>query len=609
MIQRAIIPLSALLALAAVSGRPHLFAILAISLAVALCWRRLARVMSRVRPGPSSLPRIRISDIRPGRLVLLLGPVLEMPGFRDVRNAIEQGVKPHILRSGTAENPRLLGTRSVLYLVLSIMVMAPAGAALALLVDPALAAVAALPAAALGAYQVMLRSRTSDRRSAIEGELAPFAAMAGIMESASVSLFSTMSMISRSGIFPAMRKEGRRISDMASLGMSPTDALMDLAASHPNPSFRDLISGYVSSFNTGGADTAAYLQGQAGRLFRSMQSRMSSYARQAEGMAQVMLVIMMLVPMMGLSMTFFASGHHAQSLMLVMLVALPLVAAVMVWLAHSKQPVSSEGAAVSIWILPAGAACSILAYLLGGQIWEVIGSGVAAGCITNAVLTRRYLARAAGVEAALPEFMRQMTRLRNIGIDVGRSIGMARETAFGGPFDALLAGIHRRMAAGEPLEAAVAGSDIPSRNARIVFLMLGKIHESGGGTAKTLDDITRWVTEYADAKKEMVASLRGSLMTAFVGPVLMVMMSAISDRMAEEFGSIGPSHLGGALGSISIAPDPLGLSQALTVVASACMGVVLSKINYYSARHTLFTGIITASTMGLIYAAPYFPDL
>ena len=37
------------------------------------------------------------------------------------------------------------------------------------------------------------------------------------------------------------------------------------------------------------------------------------------------------------------------------------------------------------------------------------------------------------------------------------------------------------------------------------------------------------------------------------------------------------------------------------------MGVALSKINYFTVRHTMFTGVITLVTMALLYAVPYLP--
>ena len=613
------VPLAAMVIISMDAGRPHLFAASAAAFAAALLWGRLAR-LARGAGRRAGRPGIRVSDIRAGILVSLLGPVLSAPAVRRIQGYIEERAKPDILRAGTAENPRILGARSVLHLVISLAASVPAGLALAMLYHPALAALALAPAPLLISRTVSLRSRAADRKSSVEGELAPFAAMAGIMESVSVSLFSTFVMASESarGIFPAMGREGRRLSDVAALGMGPTDALLDLSGFHPSPAFRDFVDGYVSAYNTGGSDTAAYLQDQARRLFRAMRHAMAAHARRAEGAAQVMLVIMMLVPMMGLSMAFFATGTLAQSMMLVMIALLPPIAAVMIIAVQAGQPRGTEGIGLSRLALPAAAACAVSVYLARGQIWEAAGAGAVAGCLLNHLLIRGRLARSADVESALPEFMRQMTRLRNIGMDMIRSIGGMRadivlrrdgrgQPKFNRTFDALIDDIYRKMAAGGSLEWAVSRARIGFWNARLAFLMLGKVHESGGGTAGTLEGITRWVTEYADAKREMVSNLRASLMTAFVGPVLMVMMAGISDRMAAEFERAGPGL--GAAGAMSIAPDPLGLSEVLTVTAVVCMGVVLSKINYFSVRHTLFTGVITGVTMILLYAAPHFPSI
>ena len=186
----------------------------------------------------------------------------------------------------------------------------------------------------------------------------------------------------------------------------------------------------------------------------------------------------------------------------------------------------------------------------------------------------------------------------------------SKSTKFNHTFDQIIETIYRRMASGSSLEEAVKKTEIKSHNARTIFFILGKVHESGGGTAKTLSDITRWVTQYTDARKEMIASLRASLLTAFIGPVLMVMMMVVSQQLAAEFeqnGSYLADNTAFGIGAVTTA-DISGLSEILTITAVVCMGILLSKINYFTIQHTTFTGIITAVTMVLLYAVPYFPE-
>jgi len=163
------------------------------------------------------------------------------------------------------------------------------------------------------------------------------------------------------------------------------------------------------------------------------------------------------------------------------------------------------------------------------------------------------------------------------------------------------------MAAGIPFDQAVSRTRIGSWNVRLVLFILGRVHESGGGTTKTLDGITRWVTEHEDAKREMVSGLRVSMMTAFVGPVLMVMISSVSGLLSAQLES-GYSQVTDGAGlipyAVSHGADMPGLSEILTVVVTACMGVTLSKINYFTVRHTAFVGTVTAVAMALLYVVP-----
>ena len=482
------------------------------------------------------------------------------------------------------------------------------------------------PLLLFGVSFVVLKMRTIDRRTAIDDELASFSALASVMESVNVSLFSTFVMLStiqHINVLSAMKREGQRIKSLFALGNSPTDALMFIADSHPNIQFRDFVEGYISSFNTGGSDTSLYLQEQARRFFRFMQSKMILYTKQADMIAQLLLVMMLLLPMMGLSMTFFATGNTAQTMMIIMILIFPLVAVMLICFIQQKQPRFQSGIRTPWITYPAGAIVAGLAYVIHEQIWESIGMGIITYSFFNMYIIKNQLAESAHIDDALPEFMRQITRFRNIGLDIMHAIwGMRREiiqkravgsVRFNHTFDDLIDSIYKRMASGSTLEASVENVRMSSWNARLLFFILGKVHESGGGTSKVLDDIARWITEYTDARKEMVANLRASLMTAFIGPVLMVMMTVVSEQLESSLVN-NPQMLAypmDHMSSTTTTPTLMvadGLSELLTITASVCMGLVLSKINYFTIKHTMFVGIITTVTMLLLWAIPYVPE-
>jgi len=86
----------------------------------------------------------------------------------------------------------------------------------------------------------------------------------------------------------------------------------------------------------------------------------------------------------------------------------------------------------------------------------------------------------------------------------------------------------------------------------------------------------------------------------------MVMISEVSRQLTSRFES---RNMGDGLEflpyNISNSADVSGLAEILTIVSTACMGVTLSKINYFTVRHTLFVSIVTLVTMVLIYAVPF----
>ena len=609
---RAALCLSAPALASAAYGEPAVFAAFAAPLACALAWGALS---ARAPPGPAGA-RIKCRDVRPGALSRLLGPLMRTSALRGVQARIESASKGQILRAGRAANPRLVGSRSVSWALAAAAPAAPLAALAAWYGAPWAALVLAAPPALMAGRLLALRNRASERGARIDEEVPHFAAMASVLESAGTPLYSALQELPGSGTFGAMRAEGQRLRDLAALGKSPTEALLDVAATHPSSRFRALLEGYVSAFNTGGADTASYLRGQARSLLSESRSRMKMYAARADSAAQAILAVMLLLPMMGLSLAFLSSGGLAGTVMALVTAALPPAAALMIAAVHASQPGRRDPVRVR-WHAPAaGAAAGVLVHLAGGQAWESVGAAVVAGTAANALLVREALAARSALEAPLPEFLRQMARLRNIGMGSVRALGQvgreaeSRAARGAGPlfnrrFDRLVAGMHRAVSAGSTLGAAVEEARVGSWMARVVFYTLGRVHESGGDTAGALDGVARWVSGHAEAEKEMSAGLRGAAATAFAGPVLMVMISEISSRMAREL----EGRLEGA-GQLAFAvPATDGLSGLLAVTASACMGAVLSKISRFTVRDTALTCAITAATMALMYAAPHVPGI
>ena len=595
---------------AAAHGEPRAFAVFAVPLACALAWHALS---GRAAPRPPAA-RVSSRDVRPGALARLLGPLMRTAALRRVQSRIESASKSQILRAGRAANPRLVGSSSVSWALAS---AAPAGLLAALAAwhgSPWAAAALAAPPALMAARLLALRARASERGAQIDEEVAHFAAMASVLESAGAPLHSVLSGLAGSGTFGAMRAEGRRLRDLAALGRGPTEALLDVAATHPSSRFRALLEGYVSAFNTGGADTAGYLREQARALLSESRSRMRRYAGRADSAAQAILAVMLLLPVMGLSLAFL-SGGLAGAAMALVTAALPPAAAAMIAAVHASQPGRRDPVRVRWHAFAAGAAAGAAAHLAGGQAWEAAGAAVVCGSALNALLTREAFARQAALEAPLPEFLMRMARLRNVGMGSVRALGevgrdAAERAARGGRplfnrrFDLLVAGVHRSVSAGSTLSSAVEEARVGSWMARVVFYTLGRVHESGGDTAGALDGVARWVSGHAEAKREMAAGLRGASATAFAGPVLMVMITEMSSRMAREM----EGRLEGAALALAV-PAPDGLSGLLAVTASACMGAVLSKVSCFTVRNTSLTCAITATTMALMYAAPHVPGI
>lgn len=191
--------------------------------------------------------------------------------YRPVRlleKRISLQIREQIRASGRACNPELAVRQSIGYMAVSVLVLIPILAALAVLMGPHMFLLLPVPAILLFYPRARMWLAASERKTSVDGELAYFALYASVMQSVGQSLYGSMVGVLDRSVFSAMEREAMMLSRNVHLfGMDQMSALNEHAMTHPNRSFGNLLLGYVSVGKSGG-DLGRYMEEKCRELFQ-----------------------------------------------------------------------------------------------------------------------------------------------------------------------------------------------------------------------------------------------------------------------------------------------------------------------------------------------------
>ncbi|HWP52464.1 MAG TPA: type II secretion system F family protein [Candidatus Binatia bacterium] len=557
---------------------------------------------------------LKITKVSQDMALNLVKPVANLKPLAHLQKKISKSIETDIRISGLAANPRLLGLQSTSYMILAGVISIPVAILFSIVFEnPVLLFVLILVPAIMFAFPTLrLKATASERKSQIEDELAFFAAYCGIMQSVGRSLLSSLLEIAGAGIFKMLERESKMIQrNVRIFAMDELSAINNLALNHPNYTFSNFLLGYVSIHKSGGS-LARYLENKGEEFFNSMRFRMSQYSSQAATIGEAMLIMLNVLPVLLISSSFMMPASSVQMLTNASFVLVPLIAVIMILVTNHSQPKLRDEVKFSKNSIFAAAISAAIGIISGLESWQVLVLGVFAGSLVNSIMTFQKFREISLVESALPDFLRDITEHVKIGAAIPNSIvRISKERRYNDYFDFLISDISSKIVFGYKLSEIISSYKISSWNARLVFFVLGKIADSGGGRPQTLEYITNFVTKVNQAKKEMVSSIRVFAIMAYSSPLMMVWMTK---AMGEVMERLGPSFqvLSGGAGQIiflSATPEFLGIINLLVAISAICMGMVMSKVASFTLKNTMGITITAAITFVSIYFSPYLPSM
>ncbi len=553
--------------------------------------------------------RIRISANR--KIVWLAGPLLKNRTVGLIQRRINSGIEQGVRVSGKSHSPRFLVQQSTAFVFLSLFVLVPASVVLGLFVNHYLFF------AWLGSFFWVVYPRlkvflvASERKSAIDDEMAFFTIYASVMQSVGVSLYDSMTGILGGMVFPSIENEAKMIArNVRIFGMDHLGALNECGYSHPNFYFKSLLLGYVSISKSGG-DLSRYMERKSQEFFARIQFKYANYKSQAHVIGETLLILLTILPTMILVSSFMLAEDSVKTVMGVSLVLIPLVTIFTILMICMSQPRNHNLVSFDFRAVVVGGICAVVLLLAGHEPWVIVGVSVSASAVFGYIRCLGQFREIALAESALAEFLRDITEYRKIGIPIPNAlIRISKERRYNRYFDGMLGAISAGLKRGMNLAEIAGPVLIRSWVAKTALFVLAKVAESGGGTAAVLEQMTNFAAGIEQAKKEMHASISVISYFAFLSPVMMAYTAReMIGVLARVNSGLDQMTSDVFVGTMQVSGETVGAINLLIIVSAVGIGLVMCKLVHFTIKYTIPLGVAVLIAVVSILVLPFFPSL
>lgn len=536
-------------------------------------------------------------------------PILKKKFITSIQNKINSELETDVRSAGRAANPKVLAMQGMAYMFVAVLVVVPIAILLGVFVSPTFFLMLIIPPVLMFYPKIKLKTTSSERKSAIYDEIAFFTMYASVMQTVGKSFYMSISEIVGKKIFPTIETESKMLDrNIRLFGMDPITALNSHGMTHPNLHFKNLLLGYVSISKSGG-DLGQFMERKSNEFFTDTRFKFSKYAKQAEILGESMLIMLNILPILLMTSSFLMAGESVQMIMSISFVVVPAITIIMIIIVNSFQPKTKNIVKFNVFSVLFGGIAALIALVMGQPHWLILAVAASVGAIFNQIATAYQFREISMVESALPDFFRDVTEYRKIGIAIPNAlIRIANQRSYNSYFDSLLSEIAANLSLGNNLNKILEYTVIRSWLGKASFFALGKIAESGGGTPEILEQITNFSDKIEEAKNEMTSGLQIFSYMAYASPLLMIWSaSGMKDIMAN----IGPGMqelMNSGMQGMTITSEFLGIVNLLMIISSICMGMIMSKLTHFTMKHTLTVGISSTIAMISVFATPYMPS-
>lgn len=536
--------------------------------------------------------------------------------------------------SGIAVSPRIKAAETITYTVYAAPAALAAAAVLFLVLQSPLALAAlCLPAVVWFARLYGLRDRISKRAKAAESELFFFVIFCDIMEKTGRGLFGAFEAVRESGtaggggsdaasagagkkgkggkddgkkdaasnLFPALYAESLIIRrEMRVFARSFADMLYELGNMHPSTGFRDFLRGYAVSQSTGGVGTASYLGEKLREYHVAAKQRMESYVSTAEMLATVGSFGLVMFPMFVVVGGIMMDGNTLLLMCAFGILFIPVIIIMLIKKASAASPVPAPSVKLDRRPLVAAAGAGVLCGAMQLEWWECAVIPLVVWSVSNHMVSRKLISGAAGLEKSIPTWIRDIgQKTRSNPSFFAAFTSTEKSGAYTRQFNGVLRSVRSQVSLGVTMSQAMLDVRTGSWLADCVMRLMAYASRSGSVTPAVLERLALFASQYLETKQEMASKTVNSLMTGYMGSVIVVMMLLVIPSMSfDQFSAfediLSTSTSGVDFSDTSYNPGELvaDLNLVLVVVGAFCSMMLVTQIRYSTILYSLHTGVL-----------------
>ncbi|MDG6933106.1 MAG: type II secretion system F family protein [Nitrososphaerota archaeon] len=517
--------------------------------------------------------------------------------------------------AGEVGNPYILASKTLVYSIITLVIAVPLAIMLGVLVWYPFGCIAVAPLFAYYLPGMRLRDAASQRQEGVDRELPFFSILTTVLGTAGVSLYSIFETVSESNMFTHIRREAMLLKrDVMIFGADPVEAFERLASTHPSKKLSTFLNGYTSKVRSGG-DMPTYLSGESGTYLRNLEESWSRYSQRVGLIGSMMITVFGLIPMMLLIVSVFTGSTANILILLYTALGVPMFTVILTFMAGRMQPVGEDpltgrfGRSILLSIIS-----GVLVGFISSQVWIGLASSLFAFFTVYgySVIDQRQQMRE--VDNAMPEFMKDLMEYKRQEYDLTKAIiDIAAHNTYTPAFDKILKYAAIQLATGTPMDEITV--DPKSRLGRIVFLILGQMNRSGGGTVETFYQLSTYTTKVVEMRNNTAAEMRPYMYLAILSPLMLAfgvtfitgVLGNFNSLVSPQFAHINsPLHI--AAGSN---PQLKQITDFLIVVTAAGLGIISSKMVDFTVKYTLraSVNVLIAVIVTYVLSAIDIPSL
>jgi len=442
-------------------------------------------------------------------------------------------------------------------------------------------------------FYAYLKNLVAKRSNGLRRELPYFTLYIATLQSAGIPLHISLYKIARSNIFKSVKKEAMIfLRDVRLLGKDPLSALDSLAKNCPYKQFQDILYGYTSIYKSGG-DLVRYLHEKVRDYYKELEFQWKMFVERSMDLGEALTTFFTISMLIILLSSLILSKGFVPIIILLNSVILPIAFVLSLILIESIIPentfhINVAKKYVIVSFIIASIFFLLVNYMLNDYLFAIVAAS-SAFMLSYGIAFKLREKTLRDIENGLPALLRDLTEFRKLGFTPAQAIvRLVSSRKYNKGLNEYLNKVAMSIRAG------LGFREIPKTGSWLfdyTMFILKEIEESGGGTPAILENLTQYVSDVMQFRREARSSLRLYEILAYTSPLILIFSLFLTLKLINLLALSEVTLLLTSLG-MALEESIITMLKMTIVEASLILSLLTSKIIDFTLRNTLRASIV-----------------